>query len=284
MLKILQRHEHPNIIRLLLDTSALDPRGDTAHILCYPLMQHSLLDEVLAHKKARGGTGGLDPVMIEPALRDIVAGMAFLEEQHVVHLDLKPENILQTRGSSNRLVLADFGNATPNITHDIKFEAQTSWYRAPEVCLPANYGFEVDLWSLGCIAYEIECGQVLFKANTSGNLTYLHYRDLGPPPPEFLDMVYGDKPAPYIVRNPVSHQVYRTVGPWIGMPRSPCPRLSTPRGYHTTPLLHAVLRWMPQKRITARELMTWPNLCCSDDTDPSPPTNNKAVQEGEGGK
>lgn len=289
VLKILQRHEHPNIIRLLLDTRAQDPRGDTAYILCYPLMQHSLMDEVLTHKKARGGVGGLDAAMIEPALRDIVTGMAFLEEQHVVHLDLKPENILRTRGSPNRLVLADFGNATPNIAHDVKFEAQTAWYRAPEVCLPANYGFEVDLWSLGCIAYEMECGRVLFKVETSAKLTYLHYRDLGPPPSEFMDMVQGGGPAPYLVRNPVSHQVYRTVGLWTRMPRSPRPRLSAPRGYRTTPLLQAVLRWMPQQRITARELVMWPNLCYPDFDNGTPPppvplANAKAVQEGADGK
>lgn len=286
VLKILQRHEHPNIIRLLLDTNTQDPRGDTAYILCYSLMQHSLLDEILEHKKARGGIGGLEPTMIEPALRDIVAGMAFLEEQHVVHLDLKPENILRTRGSPNRLVLADFGNATPNITHDVKFEAQTAWYRAPEVCLPANYGFEVDLWSLGCIAYEMECGRVLFNVDTSAKLTYLHCRELGLPPAEFLDMVHGDGPAPYLVCNPVSHQVYRTVGPWTRMPRSPRPRLSTPRGYRTTPLLHAVLRWLPQQRITARELVTWPNLCYPDFDDDILPNlaNAKAVQEGADGK
>lgn len=289
VLKILQRHEHPHIIHLLLDTSTLDPRGDTVLILCYPLMKESLLDEILADKKARGGTGGLELDRLEPSLRDIVSGMAFLEEQHVVHLDLKPENILRSYGPSGRLVLADFGSATPNIEHDVKFEAQTPWYRAPEVCLPSNYGFEVDLWSLGCIAYEMECGRVLFKSKTSSQLTYLHYRDVGPPPARFLELASSKAPPQYLAINPSTHQVNRLVRPWTKIPRSPRPRITTLRGYRTSRLLQSLLRWMPQDRVTARELMTWPRLCYSNnENDPQPgplmpPSSSEAnaVQEDE---
>jgi len=282
VLKILQRHEHPNIIRLLLDTSCLDARGDTAYILCYPLMRHSLMDEILAARKARGGRGGLRTEAIEPALQSIVAGMAFLEEQHVVHLDLKPENILRSAGAPDRLVLADFGCATPCIAHDIKFEAQTPWYRAPEVCLPSDYGPEVDLWSLGCIAYEMECGRVLFKVRTSSHLTYMHCRDLGPPPRAFLDLTAGTAPPSHLAYNPVTQRVECTADHWLRMPRPPRPRLTTPNGYYTSPLLHAVLRWVPQERVTARELIMWPRLCRHHPTSSSPA--KEPVQEKDRGK
>jgi len=292
VLKILQRHEHPHIIRLLQDTSTLDPRGDVVLILCYPLMKKSLLDEILASKKARGGIGGLEPDRLEPSLRDIVSGMAFLEEQHVVHLDLKPENILRTRGPAGRLVLADFGSASANIEHEVKFKAQTPWYRAPEVCLPANYGFEVDLWSLGCIAYEMECGQVLFKGKNSAQLTFLHYRDVGPPPHSFMNLASTETPPQYLEINPSTQQVNHLVRRWAKIPRPPRPQINTIRGYRTSHLLQSLLRWMPQDRITARELMTWTRLCYSDnnnDPQPGPPqpppaSEANAVQEGEEGK
>jgi len=292
VLKILQRHEHPHIIRLLLDTSTLDPRGDTVFILCYPLMKQSLLDEILTARRARGGTGGLDLNLLEPSIRDIVSGMAFLEEQHVVHMDLKPENILRSHGPNGRLVLADFGSSTPNIDHDVKFEAQTPWYRAPEVCLPADYGFEVDLWSLGCIVYEMECGRALFKSDSSAHLTYLHYRDIGPPPVSFLEMASEQAPPKYLSLNLETQQVSCLVRPWAKIPRSPRPHLTTVHGYRTSQLLQSLLRWMPQDRVTARELMTWPRLCYSDaegdpPPGPSPPalsSEAKAVQEGGGKK
>ncbi|EPR77872.1 Protein kinase, partial [Spraguea lophii 42_110] len=42
----------------------------------------------------------------------------------------------------------------------------TLWYRAPEVLLSNNYNYPIDIWSIGCILYELKYLEVLFKSKT----------------------------------------------------------------------------------------------------------------------
>lgn len=61
-----------------------------------------------------------------------------------------------------RVKIADFGNACwldKQFTSDI----QTRQYRAPEVILGHKYNTSVDMWSMGCMAFELITGDLLFE-------------------------------------------------------------------------------------------------------------------------
>jgi len=270
----LGRADHPNIIRLLRYFTD-DPlrmygshRGDSSqgpiHILVYPLLEGTLLQEIQKDRDARGGVGGLNGEKLVPDIRSIAKGLAFLERQRIVHMDLKPENILRTRGPPNRLVLADFGNAALDIANETCYEAQTPWYRAPEVCLPAKYGAAVDLWSLGCIVYEMEVGKALFRAETCERLTLLHVRELGKPPKEFLELE-----SPREVDGMLSEHRWLTTAfdgsvvcrsrAWIKAPRSAKPNPRSPL-LRTHNMIASLLQWMPGQRVLASELSEWEEL------------------------
>ena len=65
--------------------------------------------------------------------------------------------------------LADFGLARnylfPLDTEKTK-EVVTLWYRCPELLLGTReYSYGVDMWSLGCIFYELMTGEVLFRGD-----------------------------------------------------------------------------------------------------------------------
>ncbi len=34
----------------------------------------------------------------------------------------------------------------------------TPWYMAPEIVMEKPYAYEADIWSLGCILFELICG------------------------------------------------------------------------------------------------------------------------------
>jgi len=60
------------------------------------------------------------------------------------------------------IALIDFGTAyyIHNLTED---EVQDRRYRAPEVILNLPYGYPCDIWSVGCVAYELITGFRLFE-------------------------------------------------------------------------------------------------------------------------
>lgn len=101
---------------------------------------------------------------LQTILRDLVKCLLFLRRYGIVHLDLKPENILVKNDSMNVKVI-DFGSASFIEGGDYDY-LQTRPYRAPEVTFGCKYTFAADMWSLGCILYELVTGSVLFPYRT----------------------------------------------------------------------------------------------------------------------
>ncbi|XP_052189731.1 uncharacterized protein LOC127799597 isoform X2 [Diospyros lotus] len=64
-------------------------------------------------------------------------------------------------GIDMKCKVVDFGNAC---WADKPFteEIQTRQYRAPEVILRSGYSFSVDMWSFGCMAFELATGEMMF--------------------------------------------------------------------------------------------------------------------------
>ncbi|KAF9195685.1 Dual-specificity kinase, spindle pole body (SPB) duplication and spindle checkpoint function [Haplosporangium sp. Z 11] len=92
-----------------------------------------------------------------------------IHEEKIVHADLKPANFLLVEGS---LKLIDFGiaNTIPNDTTNIHREGQcgTANYMAPEaidsnpISGDRKMGRASDVWSLGCILYQMVYGRAPF--------------------------------------------------------------------------------------------------------------------------
>ncbi len=61
-----------------------------------------------------------------------------------------------------RVKLADFGNACW-FDHHYSGVIQTREYRSPEVLLGSKYDSSADVWSLGCMLFELATGDYLFK-------------------------------------------------------------------------------------------------------------------------
>ena len=84
-------------------------------------------------------------------------GIKLIHNNNIVHRDLKPENIFID--INNKIKIGDFGlsrnfnsykayTLTPN-------GAGTTQYNAPEVIDEGKYNKKADIWSLGCIIYEL---------------------------------------------------------------------------------------------------------------------------------
>jgi serine/threonine protein kinase len=112
-------------------------------------------------------------------MKEITGGVDFIHDKNEVHRDLKPSNSTVHAYMTKQTVLysrkhlawkiADFGFATQGTSqtmHTSKARG-TSSYRAPELLTEDRHRFsnKVDIWSLGCILYELAVGQKAFNSD-----------------------------------------------------------------------------------------------------------------------
>ena len=94
----------------------------------------------------------------------VLCGLLHCHQRRIMHRDLKPSNLLIDE-SETKVKIADFGLARSfglplkSYTHEVV----TLWYRAPEVLLGSKvYSTAIDMWSVGCIMYELAHRKALF--------------------------------------------------------------------------------------------------------------------------
>jgi len=99
----------------------------------------------------------------------VLLGIEYIHSKGIIHRDLKPANILIIHEEDELPYarICDFGlSCYPSNYRPSTPGAVTSWYRAPEICCEYdNYSFPSDMWSLGCIFYEIIMKKPFIKIN-----------------------------------------------------------------------------------------------------------------------
>ena len=106
--------------------------------------------------------------------REVADALAYASRQGFVHRDIKPENILLSEGHA---IVADFGIAraiaSPNQEHltQTGLVIGTLAYMSPEQATGDQLDERSDLYSLGCVTYEMLVGEPAFSTgNAAGTL------------------------------------------------------------------------------------------------------------------
>ena len=123
--------------------------------------------EYVERGSLRPFVGRMSLAQVGGVLEGLLAGLAQAEQHGIVHRDLKPENLMVT--SDGRVKIADFGiaKATNQMQTGAFLTATgttvgTPTYMAPEQAMAQDIGPWTDLYSVGCMAFELFTGRVPF--------------------------------------------------------------------------------------------------------------------------
>ncbi len=97
-------------------------------------------------------------------IKEILAGVAYLHENKIVHCDLSPSNILISKNGAPKVT--DFGLSILKQVHQHQDEIiGTLRYMAPEPLLRKRVGPHSDVFTLASILFEMLIGKRLFDGD-----------------------------------------------------------------------------------------------------------------------
>jgi eukaryotic-like serine/threonine-protein kinase len=203
------RLHHPHIVPLLT-------AGETSGIPYYtmPLVE----GETLRDRLERGSVAPNEAIRI---LREMASALAYAHERGVVHRDIKPENVLLAGGV---VEVTDFGvakalsaarndgsgaeqRASRSTLTSFGVALGTPAYMAPEqAAADPNVDHRADIYSLGCVAYEMLAGAPPFAGKTPQQTLAAHVTteppsitatrpDLAPPLAELVMRCLAKQPG-----------------------------------------------------------------------------------------
>ncbi|XP_015605480.1 serine/threonine-protein kinase fused [Cephus cinctus] len=158
----IQRHlHHPNIVQML---DSFETENEIVVVTEYADKE---LYEIL------GKAGRLSEERTQVIACDLVSALYYLHSNRVLHRDLKPQNVLLEANGVAKLCDFGFARSMSTGTHVLTSIKGTPLYMAPELIEECPYDHNADLWSLGCIVYELIVGTPPFQTTSILHLVRL---------------------------------------------------------------------------------------------------------------
>jgi serine/threonine-protein kinase len=202
-IRLAAKLQHPNILGLY-DSGATDG-------LLYFVMPF-IQGESLRDRLDRDGQLPIDDA-VQYTL-EIADALGYAHAQNIVHRDIKPENILISNGHA---LVADFGIARAAHESGGQKLTQTGMaigtpvYMAPEQAAGEAVGPTADIYSLGCLLYELLAGEAPFTGKNAMAIMARHAMET--------------VPSIRIIRNTVPEEVEEAI--FAAMAKTPTDRPQT---------------------------------------------------------
>ena len=161
--------EHPNLIPVH-DFGEIDGR----YVITMAYMAGGSLKQLLAQEGKLRQNARIDP-------EDVCQGLDYAHGEGIIHRDLKPGNILLDENGRARIGDLGFARVISDAS-SISMTASgtlvgTPAYMAPELWRNKPASVQTDIYSLGCILYEMLTGEVLFEGTSPAEVMTMHVID-----------------------------------------------------------------------------------------------------------
>ncbi|XP_028405018.1 dual specificity protein kinase CLK2-like isoform X2 [Dendronephthya gigantea] len=204
----------------------------------------------------------------------LTGAIRFLHGMSLCHTDLKPENMLfvdssydlyynEQMNTQDRIVrktdikVIDFGSATYEDEHHSR-TVSTRHYRAPEVVLELGWSYPCDIWSIGCIMFELYTGFTLFQTHENKEHLAMMERILGRLP---SSMCWKSRKTKYFSNGRLDWDERNSDGKYVRDNCKPLRKYASSKDEsHRSffDLLECMLEYKPENRITAAEALDHP--------------------------
>jgi eukaryotic-like serine/threonine-protein kinase len=158
---------HPNVVSIF-DTGS----EDGVHYIVMEYVDGETLDDVLAREKKLPAHRAV--AIAEPVARALHAA----HQKGMVHRDVKPGNIMIDRSGTVKVV--DFGiarAAADDTLTQTGIVLGTAAYLSPEQAQGVAVDPRSDVYSLGCVLYEMLTGRKPFTGDSALAIAYKHVRE-----------------------------------------------------------------------------------------------------------
>jgi len=157
---------HPNVVQLI--DSGFD--ADVTYIV---------MELIKGRELSSIKPSELSGQLIVHITHQILNALAEAHARNVIHRDLKPDNIMLTEVDDDKyfVKVLDFGLAALTDSTKITISGQalgTPWYMSPEQATASPVTTMTDIYSLGCILFELASGAPPFSGNRPFNVMMQH--------------------------------------------------------------------------------------------------------------
>jgi serine/threonine-protein kinase len=169
---------HPAIVAVYDTGEARTPTGPLPYIVMEYVDGVTLRD--IVHSD-----GPMPPRRALEVIADACQALNFSHQHGIIHRDVKPANIMISKTGAVKVM--DFGIAraiadTGNPVTQTAAVIGTAQYLSPEQARGERVDARSDVYSLGCVLYEILTGQPPFVGDTPVSVAYQHVREDPVPP------------------------------------------------------------------------------------------------------
>ncbi|OHT17240.1 hypothetical protein TRFO_12585 [Tritrichomonas foetus] len=159
--KILQKIKHPSIVGFV---DSFTEEGKL-----YIVMEYAEGGDLQGYLRKQNGKH-LPEKQIISWIFELCSALNYVHSLNILHRDIKSQNVFLD--AAHHIKLGDFGIAKilENTNDFARTMVGSPFYLSPEICNGEPYNAKTDVWSLGCVFYEMCTFSPAFGGNNMGNV------------------------------------------------------------------------------------------------------------------